>query len=404
MAQESEEPTVEATKPKSERMTTPEEIQTRRVRELGEVASSIFRGRQSADKGPDDLTAKAIRGAEQFKELKKEHFEHGPLIFPTTEGTEKGNPLSLDHEGNETYLEEITGIDDDGNYTCRIIDKNEVGNEDATRHTVTITPRELFDMNLTAERANIEEGLEGNELKVAQTYLDTIDPNAETPEITDETAKRMETVAREQGMLTASDLSQIVDRAIPADDPDREKAQKLLDSLNDKTVVDREDFHEALSIMGIDRNTIHSRADIIRADIIKQKNILKDLPNDEMATRTLKELEAEFTMINNLDTLWTESEKQGKTPFDTFFEKAQDGELRSGEIAGLLSDFTKGEYDSLVEKLPDLMGKTEEEKKAIKEKLKKGGINTLLALIYMLAAAGILTAGIVAEAAQDRSK
>lgn len=400
------EATTEAPQPKAEQEISPETA-SRRKKELGLVASSIFHGEASRDNPQDNPVAQAVLSAKFASERTAEQLQKDPLKFNIESSNEKGEPTKIDHDGQDAAIDEIVDVDEDDNLICKVINTADIGAEDAQKHTVTLSRKEVHDAILLAERGKIEGGLSGDELTVAQTYLDTIDPTKETPEITDEMAATVEQAAKDNGMLTGETLSNIVDKATPADSADRAKADALIASLEGKTVIDEGDFNDALGVLGINRGVIMQQANELREKINQQREILEKNPNDIFAKTVLEESNAKFTMLSAIYQKWGESEQKGETPFTEFFKKAQDGQLQSGEINNFLSGMAEGDYTTIADKLPDILGKTEEERKALKkaaEIAKKGGKGSLLIFLYLLAAAGSFAAGVVMEAAKNQSQ
>ncbi len=394
--------------PRTESEVSPEQ-QARRSKEIGLVASSVFNKKSQEN----DESGTKIRGSKQLYEPKQEYFANGPLAFPTTEGTDKGNPLATTYEDSTTgetydvYVDQITGIDDKGNYTCKVIKQGEGGRDDAARYDMTIPPSELMGMNLVSERQAIEAGFTGEEREFVKTYLDTIDPSMETPEMTDEMSTQIEKIAREKGMLTAGDMRAIIDKTVPEGHPDREDADKALQAIDGKTILDKDDFHAMMDVLGVGPAGIEKQAASLRAEITQQKDILTKFPDDEIAKRRLEQAEKELGMVNQMDKMMEEAREKGEDPMDEYFKRAQEGDLDSGKARDVIEGVAKGDFNSLLDMLPEFDASTpegKERREKILATLKEGGKFSAGLIGILLGMALGISVSIAAESLKHSSR
>lgn len=337
-----------------------------------------------------------------------------PLKISFDRATEKGHDVWMpvvdrpDLDGNMQEFEEaeirlagIDGVAPNGDLICYFEDINgnkvkKPGAEDDSLLKIAYTREEVLELQMRSEMATYSGFFPDSSQDIFQAAMgnrvidESLDP-------------AIESSAKESGMFTADQIRSLVDQAEPDASKRSPKTQQLLKSLDGKIILTREDFQQAVTVLG-GPGALSARANEISTEIAKLQKTLSADPNNEIAMQQLEELQTEQSALGTAYNLFTDAQKEGKTPFDDYFDKAQNGELTNDQRV-VLSAFLSGDTKPLAEHIQRMEGLSDKEKKDLLEFSKKAGKEMLWVLAALLAIPAAATAGglyLAASSAQSR--
>lgn len=264
---------------------------------------------------------------------------------------------------------------------------------------IGIPRADLVNAQLAAERATYEGLFEGDDKIVLAARIDAL-PQAGSKTPPPEIDSALENSANNIGLPTTSAIKGLVESIKANGTPNSEAVDKLLINLEGKTLLTKEDFHQLVDLLG-GREAITQEVTRLRAVITENAKILETNPSDAMAQRVLNESKAQLTLLDEQDQIWAEAEAESKTPFDDYFEKAQNGELDAEKTEALMNALEKGDFTPILELFAKSRGieMSDDDKAAWVDYAKKAGTGGLWVLAILLAipagiAYGMITTGI----------
>lgn len=199
--------------------------------------------------------------------------------------------------------------------------------------------------------------------------------------------------------------TEIVRGLIGAISPDASKhtpeIQKLLTSIEGKTVLTRQDYQEAIKLMGGSSEAFATRSDELSAEKIRLEGLLRGDPGNTTAAQRLEEIKAEQDIIGKTYSLFKEAEKEGKNPFDTFFDKAEADQLDLKQFDIIAKAMKTGDIKPLLDEYLNSQNFTEEEKHRILKYSKTAGKGALWILAMALVIPAVALAGATMVAASS---
>ncbi len=387
------------------------EIQQRREGEVRAVASALFNRRKerfNPDNADADPAARQLITADYYANLGAEDFidEEGKEkthSFPESRTEGKGNPLEVVIDGKSAVLVEIAGIQEDDKYDCFIMDPS----DQDVRQNVTLSRKEVFTAHLLSERDIILNGFQGDQKIVAETYLTAIDPRTtHKPEVAQDTTKSVESVAKEHGMITTTDIKTLV-RTAKGDQIAEADADKLFAQLEGKTILEKDDFTTLIRTLGLNPDSLREAKQQDTKDILHLYDLRKHAPENSDTYKELSEqiAEAETNLKNANQLIEFCAKMKENGAIDTFFEKAQNGELPADEMNKFIGSLVEGNYAELIKHIPGLNipeNASEEEKKAkMKEALKATSKGLVWVLLAILAASATVAINATTYAAKQ---
>ena len=398
-------------------------------RAVEQVSSTLF-NKSVVGKTPEEVSsdpvAREVRSAKRFADITKDgigdrivlpgHPEHGNEL---EEGSKKleGGEVSFLVDGKKALMAEIQDVRGEDEIQVAYFEASDT-NKDAMK-IASISRGELHDALLVSERSAIEKELEdpdkysASEKAVMKSYLDMIDPNLPPdakPTFDEDLRKHAEKAAHENDILTSQDVSGLIKKFFPDEAKRPADVQVFLETLGEETVLSKENFQRSLDVMGLKPESFREKARGVREEINLLKAKLDADPEDTIAKRDLEDAQAAFTLLDTVDSLWSEAAKKGETPFDAYFSQVQNGEIKSEDAKAFTEAFRSGKIDSLIEQLPalqetdDMSDEQKAELNSLKAKLKDpdkwiaggkivGGGLLAVVLIALFAAAGTVAVG-----------
>ncbi len=395
-----------------EPVVSPEAVRERRLGEMGQVASSLFRGRLIGEDGQRlsaaainmDPVARRINYSDALGNLDAEALLSGPRVFPEKPGTDKGEPVFVTlASGERVKLLQIIGVDGKDDLTCEYETVIETATGPTSRFDKgPVARRAIVQGNIVSERATIVAGFSGDEQAVVSAYIDSLDPTVTDPSLP--TDGQIEAAAKGR-MLTTDDVRTLITNVLPDESKRPVEAQRLLNSLEGKLLLTPKDFREAMSLMGASKESFATRSDALSAEIKRLSGILStDKSNDSAKTR-LEEAYAEQAIIGTAYELFAQAEKDGKNPLDDCFEKIQNGELSPTQTEAFIQAFREGNPDGLINFIMEQRAKDipEDQQEAVRSKLRKmltGGLYVGAAPLGIAGLVAVLIAGVVVAGTQ----
>jgi hypothetical protein len=171
------------------------------------------------------------------------------------------------------------------------------------------------------------------------------------------------------------------------------EVQKLLQGIDGKTTLSREDFQQVIKLMGGSSEAFAQRSDEISAEIGKLKQILSMDSDNTSAKQRLEELQAEQAVIGVGYKIFTEAEKENKNPFDELFDKAESGQIDPAQKDIINKAISTNDISPLLNYIQNSHDITEDDKNKILQYSKTAGKGALWVLVMAMIVPAVVLAG-----------
>ncbi len=273
------------------------------------------------------------------------------VMMPAVIRQDRGGKDQEFPEG-EIRLAGIAGVTPDGQLLCYFEDKDGEVLEDSAgkdeqgdaRLKLAYTREEVLGLQMQAELNTYAKLFVGED---SQQVFQACMGNRDMDESLDPAIEN----AAKNRIPTADDIRSLISSISPDETTRSPQATKLLENLDGKVVLTKDDFQEAVTVLGGSKEAFAQQSDKLSAEIANLEATLKIDNNNATAQQRLEAAQAEQAVLGNAYKLFSEAEAKGETPFDGLFDQIQNGEFDSEAAQALLESVRKGDLSGIVDKM-----------------------------------------------------